>query len=95
MSDDKEANDKEANDKDLEIIIKTTNGRWKSSFSQTTKVQAVIDAAVEHFGYSKEGEYQLHLEGDRNNPFEPEESLLTYKIKAGSELILSDLGVNV
>lgn len=82
-------------DKDLEITIQTTQEPWETSFPKTTKVQAVIDATIEHFGFSKEGKYQLTKKEDLDNPLDPNQPLVSFGIKDGDILVFTDIGVAV
>ena len=89
------SNENRRSDNDLEIIIHTPRGEWKIAFPKTTKVQEVINAVVEHFGFSKEGKYQLHLKNKPDEPLEPQRPLVSYGIKDGDILVFTDLGVAV
>lgn len=82
-------------DKDLTINIKTTRGKWETTFSKTTKIQEVIQAVIQHFGFATNGNYELRLESDPDNALKPERPLVSYGIKDGDNLIFTDLGVAV
>lgn len=83
------------NDKELTVVVKTTQGTWTTTFSKTTKVQEVINAVIEHFGFAKKGTYELRLEADPNNPLQNERPLVSYGVKDGDVLIFTDLGIAV
>ncbi len=83
-------------DHTLEITIETSQGRWENaSFPKTAKVADVIQAVIEHFNYSKNGNYELRLQSDPNKPLKPERPLVSYGIKDGDVLRFTDLGGGV
>jgi len=85
-----------ANDKELTVTIQTTQGTWISTFLKTTKVQEVIQATINHFQFSQQGNYQLRLDqGTTSLALSPERPLVSYGIKDGDVLIFTDLGVAV
>jgi hypothetical protein len=82
--------------KDLTINIETTRGKWeKATFSKTTKIQEVIQAIIQHFGFATNGNYELRLERDPDHALKPERPLVSYGIKDGDTLIFTDLGAAV
>jgi len=86
----------EKHDKDLEITIETPKGSWKdATFQKTAKISEVITAVIGHFGFSKEGKYQLVLKNEPNKPLDPNRTLVSYGIKDGDVLVFVDLGVAV
>ena len=87
--------EKARNDKDLEIKIETTQGPWDTTFSKTTKVQEVISAIIEHYGFAKNGNYELRLVREPNEPLKPERPLVSYGIRDKDILRFTDLGVGV
>lgn len=83
-------------DKNLTIVINTTRGSWKdATFLKTTKVQEVIQAVIQHFNFASNGNYEIYLKSDPNNPLKPERPLVSYGIKDGDVLVFTDLGVAV
>lgn len=88
--------EKERSDNDLAVWIQTTQGTWEeATFPKTTKVQEVIQATTQHFGFAANGSYELYLESDRNNPLKSERTLVSYDIKDSDVLVFTDLGVAV
>jgi hypothetical protein len=79
-------------DKNLKITIKTTQGDWTHEFPKTAKVQDVIDAVIDHFGFAKNGNYQLSLNTKPVTILQPQRPLVSYGIKDGDVLIFTDLG---
>lgn len=83
-------------EQDLEINIVTTQGRWeKAVFPKMAKVEDVIKAVVEHFKFTKGGNYELRLESEPNKVLKPERTLESYCIKDGDVLRFTDLGGGV
>ncbi len=83
------------NSQNVTIRIETTQGTWEATFPKTTKVQEVIEAVINHFGFAPKGNYELCLETDRTNALKPERTLVSYGIKDGDILVFTDLGVAV
>lgn len=79
-------------DKELKITIKTSQGDWTHTFPKTAKVHDVIDAVVQHFGFAKNGNYQLSLDTKPVTILSPQRPLVSYGIKDGDVLIFTDLG---
>lgn len=78
-------------DKDLTLEIRTSQGTWENAtFEKTAKVQEVIDAVVEHFGFASNGNYQLQTED--GEVLKPQRPLVSYKIEDGDVLVFTDLG---
>jgi hypothetical protein len=91
-----EANQKENKEHIVSIDIETTRGKWdKATFEKTAKIQEVIQATVQHFGYAQNGKYEMRLKTNPDQPLKPERTLESYKIDDGSVLIFTDLGVGV
>lgn len=80
--------------KTIELIIKTPLGDWTdASFDKTTKVMDVITATLDKFPkLDKQGQYELCKQTDLNEVLEPDRPLVSYGIKDGDVLILTDLG---
>lgn len=87
--------EKEKSDKDLTIQIETTQGTWETTFPKTINIQEVIQAVIQHFGFSQNGRYELRLDRDPDNALKPERPLVSYGIKDGDALIFTDLGIAV
>lgn len=80
----------------LTINIETTRGTWeKATFSKTSKVQEVIQATVQHFGFAANGNYGLSLKGNPDKPLKPDRTLVSYGIKDGETLVFTDFGGGV
>ena len=86
--------EKEANDQELSIIILTPDGNYEGTFPKTAKVQEVINAVIQHFGYAQNGRYELHL-SDTDEVLDPNRTLVSYHIKDGDQLVFTDLGTAV
>ena len=82
-------------DKNLTIKIETTEGTWENTFDKTAKVQEVISAVVQHFGFAANGKYELRLESDPNTALSLDRPLISYQINDGDTLIFTDLGIAV
>ena len=81
-------------DKDLKVVIASPRGLWETSFSKTTKVAEVIEAARQHFGFEP-GTLLLRREGARENLL-PERPLVSYGIDDGETLLLvPEMGTGV
>lgn len=86
----------EESEKDLKITIQTPKGSWNDAiFDKTSKISDVINAIIEHFGFSREGKYQLVKKSEPSKPLEPHRTLVSYGIKNGEVLVFLDLGVAV
>jgi hypothetical protein len=84
------------NDQDLTITIETSQGNWDNAiFHKTAKVGDVINAVIEHFNYTKNGNYELRMEKDPDINLKPERPLVSYGINDGDVLIFTDLGGGV
>ncbi|MCH8902484.1 MAG: hypothetical protein IIA45_01010 [Bacteroidetes bacterium] len=81
--------------KNISLIIKSTQGDWSSSFSQTLKIQELINEVREHFGFASDGSYELRLESDPNNTLDPVRPIVSFQLKDGDSLIFTDLGIAV
>lgn len=81
--------------KDLTIKIETTGGIWDNTFDKTDKVQEVIQAVIQHFGFASDGNYELRLAKDPDTALAPERPLVSYGIEDGDVLVFTDLGVAV
>ncbi len=82
-------------DNELTIKIETTQGPWVTTFSKTSKIHEVIQAVLDKFGFSKSGKYELRLERMPDENLNHERTLVSYGIKDGDVLRLTDLGVAV
>jgi len=82
-------------DHDVKISIHSTRGTKKFTFSQQTKVQAVIDTAVKEFGFTAGDKFQLALATKPGEPLRPEQTLASYHIVDGTELVLTAVGTGV
>lgn len=82
-------------DNQLSVKIRTTQGTWSTDFPTTTKVEDVIKATMQHFGFAPNGQYELRLEREPNTPVKPERTLVSYGMKDGDVLIFTDLGIAV
>lgn len=83
-------------DEILTINIETTRGTWdKATFSKTSKIQEVIQATVQHFGFAPNGNYSLSLKANSDKPLKPDRTLVSYGIKDGETLVFTDLGGGV
>lgn len=89
---DKNHNQKE---KDLDLKIETTQGTWETIFNKTDKIQEVLQAVINHFGYSPDGKYELRTEANPDEILKQERTLVSYGIKDGDILVFTDLGVAV
>lgn len=79
-----------------DINIETTRGTWeKAEFSKNTKVQDVIQAVVQHFGFAEKGNYCLLLKGNPDKSLALERTFASYGIKDGDTLVFFDLGGGV
>ena len=83
------------NKKELSVRIETTQGVWDTSFDKSTKIQEVIQAVVQHFGFAQNGNYELRMAKAPDTPLQPERPLISYHIHDGDVLIFTDLGVAV
>jgi hypothetical protein len=88
-------NENENHDKNLDLVIKTSQGTWETSFPKTTKVEEVIKAIIQHFGFAQNGKYELRLEREPKTALEPNRPLVSYGIKDDDVLIFTDLGIAV
>ena len=83
-------------DEMLTLIIETSQGKWENAtFPKTTKVQEVIQAVIQHFGFASGGKYEMRTAKDPNIPLKPERPLVSYGIKDGDVLTFTDLGGGV
>jgi len=87
--------DKDHEQHEIDLVIKTPLGVWRHRFPKTAKVQEVIDAVKQHFGFAANGSYDLRLESNPNQALKPERTLVSYHMKDGDVLVFSDLGVGV
>lgn len=87
--------DEKKPDDKLSVKIRTTQGTWATDFPKTTKVEEVIKAVIQHFGFAPNGQYELRLEREPNTPLKPERPLVSYGVKDGDVLIFTDLGIAV
>jgi hypothetical protein len=80
-------------DKELEVVIHTPLGDWQTSFAKTVKVEEVLAAVLNHFpDLSKNGNYQLSLDTKPITVLARIRTLVSYGIKDGTEIDLTDLG---
>ena len=82
-------------DKNLTITVQTSQGNYEGTFLKTAKVQDVIDAVKEHFGFSDNGNYELRLETNPDEALEPQRTLVSYHIEDETVLVFTDLGIAV
>ena len=80
---------------EIDLVIKSPLGVWQHRFQKTTKIQEVLEAAKQHFGFAPNGSYDLRLESNPNEALKSERTLVSYHLKDGDVLVLSDLGVGV
>ena len=85
----------EKSDNNLEIEIRTVQGKLKTTFPKNAKVEEVIQTVIKHFNFAQNGKYDLRLETDPDNALESERPLVSYGIKDGDVLIFTDLGIAV
>lgn len=78
---------------EISLTIQSAQGDWTSAvFDKTTKVEQVIAKAVDHFGFPKGSKYDLSL---NNKIMKPQRNLVSYDVKDGDVLVLTELGVAV
>ena len=82
-------------DRTLEIVIQSTRGSKKFSFSKETKVAEVIENAIGVFGFAPGDKFELVLATNPGEPLRPERTLVSYHIKSGDVLILTAIGGGV
>ena len=82
-------------DNELDIVIKTPNGDWITTFIKTAKVADIVSAVVQHFNYASNGKYELRLESDPDTVLKPERPLVSYGITDGTVLVFIDFGAAV
>jgi len=85
----------EKDKKELSVKIETTQGVWETVFDKNTKIQEVIQAVAQHFGFAPNGNYELRMAKTPDTPLRPERPLVSYHIQDGDILIFTDLGVAV
>lgn len=96
MESTKQGNEKPPkNDKFITLVIKTTQGDWKTEFEKTTKVEEVKQAIIKHFGFAQNGNYELRLEKNPKEVLDPHRPLVSYHIEDGDCVIFTDLGTGV
>jgi hypothetical protein len=78
-------------EKDVEVKIKTSQGPWETVFPKTEKVEGVIKAVIEHFGFAPDQNPELSIEG-HDKPLKPERTLESYEIKDGTVLKFTEHG---
>ena len=79
----------------ISLIIKTTLGTWTNSFEKTAKVKDVVQAVIQHFGFSENGNYELRMEKNPDEVLNPERTLVSYHLQDEDIVIFTDLGVAV
>lgn len=85
----------EKDKKELNVKLETTQGTWETTFDKNSKVQEVIQAVIQHFGFAQNGNYELRMAKFPDTPLQPERPLVSYHIKDSDILIFTDLGVAV
>ena len=75
------ANEKEPNNS--HITIQTSQGPLEAEFNKTYKIQDVLTAVIEHFGFADGESLALYLESDSDNALANERTLVSYKIEDG------------
>jgi hypothetical protein len=85
----------EKDKKELEVKLETTQGTWETTFDKNAKVQEVIQAVVQHFGFASNGNYELRMAKVPDTALQPERPLVSYHVQDGDILIFTDLGVAV
>jgi hypothetical protein len=83
------------NKKELSVKIETTQGIWETVFDKNVKIQEVIQAVIQHFGFAPNGNYELRMAKAPDTSLQPERPLVSYHIQDGDILIFTDLGVAV
>lgn len=78
---------------DVTITIQTAQGNWDgATFPKTDHVSQIIQAVVDHFGFAKNGRYELSFQG---TAMKPERTLVSYEVKNGDILVFTELGIAV
>ena len=85
----------DAKDSTLEITIRSTRGARDFSFAKQTKVAAVIDKAVEVFGFAAGDRFELALATNLQETLQRDRPLVSYSIKDGDVLVLTSIGSGV
>ena len=85
----------EKDKRELEVKVQTTQGMWERTFDKNAKVQEVIQAVVQHFGFATNGNYELRMAKEPDTPMQPERPLVSYHVQDGDILVFTDLGVAV
>lgn len=83
-----------ANDQNRLITVLTPDGNYEGTFPKTAKIQDVINAVIQEFGYAQNGRYELQL-SDSGEALAPNRTLVSYQIKDGDQLVFTDLGTAV
>lgn len=84
---------KSKSDKELTLTIITTRGEYEDTFLKTVKVQEIIDKVRNHFDLTGTGTFELLMESEEE--LKPNRTLVSYGLKDGDELILTNDGKNV
>ena len=83
------------NDANVEIVVNSTQGTMTKSFVKTAKIQDIITAVIDYFGFAKNGSYEIRKDSDPQLALMPERPLVSYQIENREVLIFTDLGIAV
>jgi len=76
----------------ISLKIETTRGSWEHSFDKNTKIQDVIQEIINHFGFASNGNYELRMQSNPDEPLKKERPIVSYHLKDGDVLVFTDLG---
>jgi hypothetical protein len=82
-------------DKDLTFTVSSAGDDADFTFPKTAKVSEVIEAARVKFGLSPSDKYTLAFIATPQETFDPNRTLVSYKVEDGSHLLLTSHGSGV
>lgn len=85
-------NSKKSNGNSINVTIQTPQGNWNTDFLKTMKISEIIQAIIDHFGFSSNGKYELKLDNDPNLVLDSNRPLVSYGVKDGDILVFIDFG---
>jgi hypothetical protein len=84
-------------DKMIFLVILTSDGSktLENDFPKTMKVSELIQKIANQFNLAPNGQYELRLQSNLEEPLKPERTLVSYQIEDGAKVIFTDYGKGV
>lgn len=96
-NEEKKQEHEQKDDKMIFLVILTSDGSktWENNFPKPMKVSELIQKIANQFNLAVNGQYELRLQSNLEEPLKSERTLVSYQIEDGAKVIFTDYGKGV